>query len=216
MTIPERRALADVLDSHPLARVAWHAAAAAGAFLKDERPIDLLVDTKSSPSDAVTQMDRTAEALISAALLGSRPDDGLLGEVVEPPADLHEKRQQFPPRAAHVGRERAPFEELHGEPGLPVRDPDVVERHDVGMPQLLEDARLPQEAASGVVQLTRRTGEEHLQRDDARGRALVLGGVDDAHASLSQLSQGAVGPEPGWEGGRHSRSIMRARTLPAS
>mgnify|MGYP003376711331 CR=1 FL=1 len=80
MTIPERRALADVLDSHPLARVAWHAAAAAGAFLKDERPIDLLVDTKSSPSDAVTQMDRTAEALISAALLGSRPDDGLLGE----------------------------------------------------------------------------------------------------------------------------------------
>jgi len=74
------RSLAEVLDLHPLLPMAWHAAGAAGRFLRDERPKILAVDTKSSPTDAVTVMDRTAEAMISAALLGPRPDDGLLGE----------------------------------------------------------------------------------------------------------------------------------------
>ncbi len=62
------------------ARLAWRAAAAAGSFLKDERPRLLQVDTKSSPSDSVTVMDRTAESIISGLLLGPRPADGLLGE----------------------------------------------------------------------------------------------------------------------------------------
>jgi myo-inositol-1(or 4)-monophosphatase len=72
--------LAEVLDLHPLLPLAWRAAVAAGGFLRDERPHILAVDTKSSPTDAVTVMDRTAEAMISAAILGVRPDDGLLGE----------------------------------------------------------------------------------------------------------------------------------------
>lgn len=78
MTSP--RTLADLLSTHELAPLAWRAAVAAGAFLRDERPEALVVDTKSSPTDAVSRMDREAEAMLVAALLGSRPDDGFLGE----------------------------------------------------------------------------------------------------------------------------------------
>jgi len=74
------RPLADVLALHPLLPLAWRAGGAAGRFLRDERPRLLAVDTKSSPTDAVTVMDRTAEAMITSMLLGPRPDDGLLGE----------------------------------------------------------------------------------------------------------------------------------------
>lgn len=38
------------------------------------------VETKSSPSDVVTELDRASEALIVSRLLAARPDDGLLGE----------------------------------------------------------------------------------------------------------------------------------------
>lgn len=38
------------------------------------------VDTKSSPTDMVTQVDRDTEALIVAGILDARPDDGVLGE----------------------------------------------------------------------------------------------------------------------------------------
>lgn len=76
----ESRTLDDLLALHPLLPGAWAAAARAGAFLRDERPADLVVDTKSTPSDVVSAMDRDAEAMIIADLLGPRPDDGLLGE----------------------------------------------------------------------------------------------------------------------------------------
>ena len=74
------RDLADVLSLHPLAPLAWRAASAAGCYLRDERPALLQVDSKSSPTDSVTEMDRGAENMIIAELLGQRPDDGLLGE----------------------------------------------------------------------------------------------------------------------------------------
>jgi myo-inositol-1(or 4)-monophosphatase len=80
MTLQPSRTLADLLEDHELLRPAWRAAAAAGSFLKDERPVLLHVDTKSSPTDSVTVMDRTAEAMIISLLLGERPDDGLIGE----------------------------------------------------------------------------------------------------------------------------------------
>jgi myo-inositol-1(or 4)-monophosphatase len=38
------------------------------------------VSTKSTGTDMVTEMDRASEVLISEALLGARPDDGILGE----------------------------------------------------------------------------------------------------------------------------------------
>jgi myo-inositol-1(or 4)-monophosphatase len=39
-----------------------------------------LIETKSSPTDLVTEADREAEALIVRRILSARPDDGLLGE----------------------------------------------------------------------------------------------------------------------------------------
>jgi myo-inositol-1(or 4)-monophosphatase len=72
--------LAEILALHPLLPLAWRAAGVAGSFLRDERPARLEVDSKSSPSDSVTVMDRTAEALIRADVLRERPDDGILGE----------------------------------------------------------------------------------------------------------------------------------------
>ncbi len=39
-----------------------------------------LADTKSSPSDVVTEADRTCEELIRELLLGPRPQDGFVGE----------------------------------------------------------------------------------------------------------------------------------------
>jgi myo-inositol-1(or 4)-monophosphatase len=52
----------------------------AARFLADERPEDLVVESKSSPTDAVSEMDRSAERLIVDQVLGVRPDDGFLGE----------------------------------------------------------------------------------------------------------------------------------------
>ena len=80
MANAETHTLADLLASHPLLPSAWRAGIAAGDFLANHRPAGLQVDTKSSPTDAVTAMDRDAEAMISAELLRDRPDDGLLGE----------------------------------------------------------------------------------------------------------------------------------------
>lgn len=62
---------------HDLAvATAKEAAALLLAHLHGERT----VDSKTSPTDAVTEMDRASEALIVQRLLAARPDDGLLGE----------------------------------------------------------------------------------------------------------------------------------------
>jgi myo-inositol-1(or 4)-monophosphatase len=50
-----------------------------GLAAPDSR-LDLGIDTKSSPTDMVTAMDRWAEETIVGVLLDARPDDGLLGE----------------------------------------------------------------------------------------------------------------------------------------
>lgn len=51
----------------------------AGALLRQPDAV-LDVDTKSSPTDVVTQMDTAAEALIVEGLREVRPDDAILGE----------------------------------------------------------------------------------------------------------------------------------------
>src|SRR5258708_27204096 len=58
------------------------AAGEAGRMLVDKRPADGpdVVQTKSSPTDVVTQMDRAAERLIVQRISEARPLDGLLGE----------------------------------------------------------------------------------------------------------------------------------------
>ncbi len=72
--------LPELLARHHLVGLAWEAAGVAAAFLHEERPDALAIDTKSSPTDAVTEMDRGAEARLIDILLGARPTDGLIGE----------------------------------------------------------------------------------------------------------------------------------------
>jgi myo-inositol-1(or 4)-monophosphatase len=73
-------ALETLLARHELLPLAWEASLSAARFLRDERPAGLVVESKSSPVDSVTEMDRGAEQAIVAMLLGARPDDGFLGE----------------------------------------------------------------------------------------------------------------------------------------
>ena len=69
-------------DAEALLRIAVAVAAEAGRLLAswrgDERPE--VVQTKSSPTDIVTEMDRRSEALITSRIRAYRPGDTVLGE----------------------------------------------------------------------------------------------------------------------------------------
>lgn len=52
----------------------------AGAFLAAHAGDHLTVAAKSSPTDAVTEVDKASEKLIVQRISESRPDDGILGE----------------------------------------------------------------------------------------------------------------------------------------
>ncbi len=52
----------------------------AGAQLRAAFETDLRIETKSSPTDLVSEADVAAETLIRERLLAARPDDGMLGE----------------------------------------------------------------------------------------------------------------------------------------
>jgi myo-inositol-1(or 4)-monophosphatase len=69
-------------DAEALLRIAVAAAAEAGRLLAswrgDQRPE--VVQTKSSPTDIVTEMDRRSEALITSRIRAYRPGDTVLGE----------------------------------------------------------------------------------------------------------------------------------------
>jgi myo-inositol-1(or 4)-monophosphatase len=69
-------------DAEALLRIAVAAAGEAGQLLAswrgDERPE--VVQTKSSPTDVVTEMDRRSEALITRRIRAYRPGDAVLGE----------------------------------------------------------------------------------------------------------------------------------------
>ena len=71
-----------VTDPEALLRIAVAAAGEAGRLLAswrgDERPE--VIDTKSSPTDVVTEMDRRSEALITEWIRAIRPGDTVLGE----------------------------------------------------------------------------------------------------------------------------------------
>jgi myo-inositol-1(or 4)-monophosphatase len=72
---------APATSDHPsdLRDLAERLARAAGAVLAD-RPAELVADAKSTPTDAVTQMDRAAERLVLDGLAASRPDDRVVAE----------------------------------------------------------------------------------------------------------------------------------------
>ncbi len=64
-----------------LLALARTAASEAARLAVERRPADLgVADTKSSPTDVVTEMDTAAEALIRKLILEQRPDDAFLGE----------------------------------------------------------------------------------------------------------------------------------------
>ena len=72
-------------DPQALLTLARSAAGAAAAMLAARRPAGPLgrpdvADTKSSPTDVVTEMDRAAEAMIADRILAERPGDAILGE----------------------------------------------------------------------------------------------------------------------------------------
>jgi myo-inositol-1(or 4)-monophosphatase len=72
-------------DPGELLGLAVDVAQAAAAMLAARRPAGpsgrpVVADTKSSPTDVVTEMDRAAEALIRQGLLAARPRDAILGE----------------------------------------------------------------------------------------------------------------------------------------
>jgi myo-inositol-1(or 4)-monophosphatase len=67
-------------ESAQLLELAVTAARIAGEFLIESRPADLVVSTKSTPTDVVTQMDTGAEQLIAATIRAARPDDAIVGE----------------------------------------------------------------------------------------------------------------------------------------
>lgn len=67
--------------STELLALAVDTASAAAAFLRNGRDgMAAGLETKSSPTDVVTAMDRAAEAMITQRLLAARPEDGTLGE----------------------------------------------------------------------------------------------------------------------------------------
>lgn len=67
------------MDAAELLGIAESIALEAGALLRD-RPVDLRVHAKSTPTDAVTEMDRAAEQLILEQLRSRRPHDRIVGE----------------------------------------------------------------------------------------------------------------------------------------
>jgi myo-inositol-1(or 4)-monophosphatase len=63
-----------------LAGLACAVALEAGELLRSRHGQVRVVQTKSSPTDVVTQMDRAAEDLIRSRILAARPGDAILGE----------------------------------------------------------------------------------------------------------------------------------------
>jgi myo-inositol-1(or 4)-monophosphatase len=69
------------VTARELLEIGRAAAAEAGTLLVEGRPADLgVAQTKSSPTDVVTEMDTAAERAIRAAIRRHRPQDGFLGE----------------------------------------------------------------------------------------------------------------------------------------
>jgi myo-inositol-1(or 4)-monophosphatase len=66
-------------DPRELAEIAAELAVAAGNVLR-QRPVDLGVESKTTPTDAVTVMDRAAETVVLDGLREHRPHDGVVAE----------------------------------------------------------------------------------------------------------------------------------------
>jgi myo-inositol-1(or 4)-monophosphatase len=77
---PEPSANAGGTDLAELVELACAVAQETGELLLSRHGQVGVVDTKSSPTDIVTEMDRAAEELIRQRILAARPGDAILGE----------------------------------------------------------------------------------------------------------------------------------------
>ena len=69
------------VDPSALAAIAVELSEEAGELLRQgQSRVRTVVETKSTWTDMVTEMDRASEALVVEALRARRPDDGILGE----------------------------------------------------------------------------------------------------------------------------------------
>jgi myo-inositol-1(or 4)-monophosphatase len=73
-------AVSEVPEADELLDLASEVAREAGAMLADRTGRAVVVSTKSSPTDVVTEMDQAAERLIRDRILAARPGDAILGE----------------------------------------------------------------------------------------------------------------------------------------
>ncbi|MDA2807100.1 inositol monophosphatase family protein [Nocardiopsis suaedae] len=71
---------ASAADPHALAALAERTAAEAGRVAAGGQEGIGVLDTKSTPTDVVTEMDRRVEELVRKRLLEARPGDAVLGE----------------------------------------------------------------------------------------------------------------------------------------
>lgn len=60
--------------------IAIEAAEAAGRIHQDRLHFERTIEAKSSPSDAVTEVDRACEELIVSRIVAARPNDSIVGE----------------------------------------------------------------------------------------------------------------------------------------
>ena len=70
MSHAETRPLEDLLTLHELLPPAWHAGLRAGAFLRDERPADLVIDVSAAgrpPRRGASSNSRTGPSSAPAA-----------------------------------------------------------------------------------------------------------------------------------------------------
>lgn len=67
-------------DPARLASLALEVAVAAAELVRDRRGRDFSIDTKSTSTDMVTEVDRASDALIRELLATARPDDGIVTE----------------------------------------------------------------------------------------------------------------------------------------
>jgi myo-inositol-1(or 4)-monophosphatase len=66
-------------EPESLLEIAVELATGAGELIRTRRgPLD--IDTKSTPTDMVTAVDREVEAWLSARIAARRPDDAIFGE----------------------------------------------------------------------------------------------------------------------------------------
>ena len=70
-------------NQNRLLEIAVELATGAGELIRARRgPLD--IDTKSTPTDMVTAVDREVEAWLFARIAARRPDDAIFGEEGEP------------------------------------------------------------------------------------------------------------------------------------